>query len=213
MNKCIICDKTLEDTFHSLLGEVNKVCYSCFKSFKIRNECFYISGVKGYVLYYYDDFFKDLLYRYKGLKDYVLKDAFISYNVNKLKRKYKGYKIVLAPSSENSELERGFCHLEEIFKVMGLAIIKCFKKTKEWKQSDKNLIERRKIQNIIKIDKAQLNGVKKILIVDDVLTTGSTIKAMISQIPSNISIKVLVLSSNCRFLVNEIGSKKYENNN
>ena len=205
MNKCIICDSTIEDTFSSLFSEVNKVCYECFKKFKIRNKKFFINRVNGTVLYYYDDFFKTLLYRYKGLKDYILKDAFLSYNLSKLKRKYKGYKIVLAPSSKNSEKERGFCHLEEIFKAMKLDIIKCFEKVKEWKQSDKNLMERRNIQNIIKIDNDCLKGVRKVLVVDDVLTSGSTIKAMISQIPSNIGIKVLVLSSNCQFLANEIG--------
>ena len=78
------------------------------------------------------------------------------------------------------------------------------KKTKKWKQSDKTLEERRGIQKVIKIDKSCLKNVKRVLIVDDVLTSGSTIRALISQLPPCIDKKVLVLSSNCRISSNEI---------
>lgn len=203
MNKCLVCDKNIEDTFNSLIN-VYSICYSCLNNFKIRNKKFFISGVKGMILYYYDEFFKNVLYKYKGLGDYPLKDVFLNFNVYKLRRKYKRYTIVLAPSNKSLEKKRGFNHLEEIFKSLNIKVIKCFYKCEEWKQSDKNLKERENIQNIIKIDKSMLDGVKRVLIVDDVLTSGSTIKAMISQIPTNIDKKVLILSSNCRILKNEI---------
>lgn len=156
------------------------------------------------ILYYYDEYFRDLLFRYKGCYDYVLKDVFLANKIDYLKRRYRGMAIVLAPSTESSEIKRGFCHLEEIFKGLNLTIIKCFKKKEEWKQSEKTFLEREKVQNVIKIDKTLLNGVERVLIVDDVLTSGSTIKSMISQIPSNIAKKVLILASNCRVLANEI---------
>ncbi len=203
MNKCLVCDNNIEETFNSLINAY-PICYDCLNSFKIRNDKFLILGVKGLILYYYDEFFKDILYRYKGLGDYLLKGVFLNFNVSKLRRKYKRYAIVLAPSNKSIEQKRDFNHLEEIFNGLNLKIIKCFIKSEEWKQSDKNLIDRANIQNVIKIDKSMLNGVKRVLIVDDVLTSGSTIKAMISQIPANIDKKVLVLSSNCRILKNEI---------
>ena len=180
------------------------LCDNCYQKFLIRNEKFNIGKFKGKILYYYNDFFRDILYRYKGLGDCVLKDVFIFRKSEFLKKKYKGYSIVLAPSNEEVENKRGFCHLEEIFKALNMNIIKCFKKNKKWKQSDKNLAERINIQNIIKIDKSMVKGVKKVLIVDDVLTSGSTIKSMISQMPSGIDIKVLILASNCQILANEI---------
>lgn len=201
--QCLICNKIIQDTFIGLLRETNNICYECFNSFQRRNENLYVCGVECFVLYYYDDFFKNLLYRYKGCYDYVLKDCFLIDNIKYLKRRYKGYSVVLAPSSESSEKKRGFNHLEAIFKTMGLPIIKCFKKNEEWKQSDKKLNERKDIQKVIKIDKRPLKGVKKVLIVDDVLTSGSTIKTMIRQMPTNIDKKVLVLSSNCLFLAND----------
>lgn len=202
--QCLVCNKVIENTFLNLFDNLDNICYSCLKKFKVRNEKFYIEGVEGCILYYYEEFFKDLLFKYKGCYDYVLKDVFLNFNLNKLKKKYRGYSIVLAPSSKLSEDKRGFNHLEEIFKCLNMPIIKCFVKTKEWKQSDKKYSERKDIQKVIKIDKECLKGVKKVLIVDDVLTSGSTIKTMIRQIPTNIDKKVLILSSNCRILRNEI---------
>ena len=115
----------------------------------------------------------------------------------------------LAAYSKSRDIEMIPCiqtlaHLEGIFKRLNMPVIKCFRKDIEWKQSNKYKSEREQIQNVIKIDKSELLGVKHVLIVDDVLTSGSTIKTMISQIPPNILKKVLVLSSNCRILKNEI---------
>lgn len=204
MNKCLVCDQIIEDNFSSIFGDEISLCYSCFDKLEIRNSSFEVLGVKGIILYKYNEFFKDVLFRYKACYDYILKDAFLSYKKEFLKRKYKGYSIVLAPSNKEDEIKRGFNHLEEIFKVLQLPIIKCVKKNKKWKQSDKKKEEREKIQDIIKIDKTLLKGVKKVLVVDDILTTGSTIKAIVSQLPTNIDKKILVLASNCKILANEI---------
>lgn len=204
MNRCLICNEVIESTFNNITGNEVKVCYKCLESFKIRKSKFNIDGVKGEVLYYYNDFFKDILFRYKGCGDYVLKNAFLGCYKDYLKRKFKKYSIVLAPSNKENEEKRGFCHLEEIFKSLDLQIVKCFEKNAFWKQSDKNFKERNDIQNVIKIDKSQLKEIKRVLIIDDVLTSGSTIRAMIKQMPSNIVKKVFVLSSNCRISANEI---------
>lgn len=201
--QCLICNKVIEETFFNLLSKNKCLCFECENQFKIRNERFFIEGIECFILYYYDSFFRELLYKYKGCYDYVLKDCFLLYNASYIKKKYKGYSILLAPSSAISEKERGFNHLEEIFKSLEMPIIKCFKKSCEWKQSEKKLLQRANIQKVIKIDKSMLKGVKKVLIVDDVLTSGSTIRTMIKQIPTNIDKKALVLSSNCRVLANE----------
>lgn len=204
MNRCLVCNEVIEDNFNSLFCEKQKICYRCYKKFNVRNTLFYIEGAQCLILYYYNEFFKDVLYRYKGCYDYELKDCFLTYNLNYLKRKYRGYSVVLAPSFLEDENKRGFNHLQEIFKKLDLPIIKCFKKSKNWKQSSKNKEERKGVQNIIKIDKTRIKGVKRMLVVDDVLTSGSTIKTMLRQLPTNIDKKVLVLSSNCRVLSNEI---------
>ena len=204
MNKCLVCDSVIENVLTNLFEDCNNVCYECISKLKQRNERFTVNGCDGMVLYFYDDFFKNILFRYKGCGDYFLNEIFLINHYSWIKRKYKGYSIVLAPSNKEAEEKRGFCHLEGIFKRLNMPVIKCFRKDIEWKQSNKYKSEREQIQNVIKIDKSELLGVKHVLIVDDVLTSGSTIKTMISQIPPNILKKVLVLSSNCRILKNEI---------
>ena len=204
MNKCFVCDRVIETVFTNLFEDCNNICYECAGKLKQRNEKFVVDGCDGVILYFYDDFFKNILFRYKGCGDYFLNEIFLLNHYSRIKRKYKGYSIVLAPSNQDVEEKRGFCHLEGIFKRLNMPIVKCFRKVVEWKQSDKYRAEREQIQNVIKIDKSGLLGVKKVLIVDDVLTSGSTIKTMVSQIPTNILKKVLILSSNCRILKNEI---------
>jgi predicted amidophosphoribosyltransferase len=63
--------------------------------------------------------------------------------------------------------------------------------------------DRNAVKNIIKIDKSKLKNVKRVLILDDVTTSLSTLKTIIGLLPTNIAIKALVLASNCRFEGNE----------
>ena len=76
MTNCLVCDEVIQENFTSLFNCSTEVCYECFNKFKIRNSKFVINGVKGIILYYYDEFFKNLLYKYKGCYDYALKDVF-----------------------------------------------------------------------------------------------------------------------------------------
>ena len=74
-------------------------------------------------------------------------------------------------------------------------MIKCIHKTMDFKQSDYHKDEREKVDKKLCIDDVNLCN-KKVLIVDDVCTTGSTIKAMIKLLNSKNpkQIKVLILS-------------------
>ena len=99
--------------------------------------------------------------------------------------------------------KRGFNHVKEISKLLNLEVIDCLEKVKNYKQSDQKMNERYHIQNVIRIDKTKLKGVKRVLIVDDVTTSLSTLKTIIRLLPTNIDIKILVLASNCRFVENK----------
>jgi len=198
MNKCLICFKSVEETIVP-----SKICNRCKNKFRAIEKTIYIEGVEVLILYLYDDFFKQILYRYKGCYDVALKDVFLNNYLVKLKRKYRNRKIICAPSFSESDEIRGFNHVEEIAKLLGLEIIKCLKKMKNYKQSDQSFDKRSDIQNIIEIDKTKINDKDRLLIIDDVTTSLSTLKTIIRLLATNVDKKALVIASSCRFMENE----------
>ena len=82
--------------------------------------------------------------------------------------------------------------MEEIFKNLNLKMIKCIHKTKQVKQADLTTKEREKIGQYLTIDNVDLKH-KKVLLVDDVYTTGSTIKSMIKLVQERGAKKIKVL--------------------
>ena len=195
-NVCKICFKDIEqNSFHYLLTQNPTICHDCFLSFGPVLKTFKVEKVKCYFLYYYNEKVQEILYRFKGCKDYELRSVFLEYYANYLNFKFSGYHIVPAPSTEKSDKERGFNHVEEMFKMTKLKMLKIIHKTKERKQADLTTKERQKIGKFLSIDDVDLRF-KKILIVDDVYTTGSTIKSMIKLVREKgaRTIKVLLMS-------------------
>ena len=64
-------------------------------------------------------------------------------------QKYKNYFIVCAPSYKGDDKKRGFNHIKEVAKCLGLEIIDCLKKESNYKQSEKKLCKRNEIQKYI----------------------------------------------------------------
>ena len=198
MNRCLICFGVIEETLNN-----NAVCNKCLSKFNIIETTVYYKGIEIFILYDYNDFFKGILYRYKACYDKALKDAFLTNYLMKLRRKYKTRKVICAPSSEEDDKRRGFNHVKLVFEALKLEQIDCLKKTNQYKQSNQRYEDRKNIQKNIKIDKTMINNKDKLLIVDDVATSLSTIKAIIHLLPTKSDIKVLILASNCRFMENE----------
>ena len=156
---------------------------------------FKFEEIKCLNLYFYNDKIQEILYQFKGCKDYELKTVFLEYYKHWLNFKFKGYIVVPAPSFKKSDEERGFNHVYEIFKNLDLKMCCCVHKTKKVKQADLTSEERKNIKDVLVIDDIDFSG-KKVLIVDDVFTTGSTVKTMISLVKEKNpkKIKVLVMS-------------------
>ena len=193
---CKICFKPIEDkSLHSVLFTEPKICHKCFEEFNPVLRRFRVQNLDAMHIFYYDDVVKEKLYQLKGCFDYELAPIFLEYFLPYLKIKYFGYYLVPAPSFIDADEERGFNHVEEIFKPLGLKMIKCIHKIEAVKQADLSSEERHNIKKVLTIDEVDLSN-KKILIVDDVFTTGSTVNAMIDLIKSKNpkKIKILVMS-------------------
>ena len=115
-----------------------------------------------------------------------------------LKILYHDYLVIPIPSWKDDDNKRDFNHVFEIFSSLNLKMCPCLHKKENIKQSSLNKEQRLKTKNLY-IDKVNLTN-KKILIVDDVMTTGSTVKHAIEIIKKKKPkiIKVLILAKNCR---------------
>ena len=155
-------------------------------------EPFKCDGVECFHIYFYTEKIQELLYQFKGCKDYELHTIFLEYFKTYLNNKFMGYIMIPAPSCKESDEERGFNHVETMFSNLNLKMLKCIHKTKSVKQADLTTKEREKIGDVLVIDEVDLSH-KKVLLVDDVYTTGSTIKAMIKLVRERGAKKIKVL--------------------
>ena len=147
-------------------------------------------------IYNYDENIKSLLYQFKGCHDYELDPVFLYRYAFELSIMYHNYVIVPIPSYQEEDEKRGFNHVREIFSLLNLKMMDILVKTANVKQADLSKEERKNISKYLKVkENVDLSG-KKVLIVDDVFTTGGTMSAAINLIKGlhPKKIKVLVMS-------------------
>lgn len=166
------------------------------------NPIFYefrFENLKSLAIYRYNDELRQIIYLLKGCFDYEIKDTLILPFKYELYIRYFGYIVIPVPSTKESDIERGFNHVEAIFNVLNLRMIKCIYKLKNINQHELNYQERKRISNKFAIDE-NINLVnKKILLVDDIMTTGETLKACLSLLKKKNPKKIQILILAKRF--------------
>ena len=147
-------------------------------------------------LYEYSEFIKKQIYLFKGCFDYEMKDIFLNLFIKELKIYFKGYKIIPIPSYKKDDEIRGFNHVLEVFKQTDLDVYPIIKKTEHFKQAEKSAKERQSIHKYLKLNSEKQLTTDKILLVDDIYTTGATMKAAIKLLEklNPKDLKVLVLA-------------------
>ncbi len=203
---CCICFQKLyhDNSLHSLFSFSSILCEKCLKQFKIIHKYENILGIETLFLYEYNAFLKKLIYQYKGCYDLELKDVFFFQFKKEIQKKYKGYIIVYPPSNESEDKQRGFRHIEQMVSCLHLPSIHLFFKKEAFKQSSQSFSKRKEIQNILQMNTKNLLLNQKYLIVDDIYTSGFTLKTLIQllvqhRIPKE-NIKALILSKTAEFV-------------
>ena len=173
---CLICDKKREeDTLLRLLFSDDPICGACRSQWQKHEQREEIDGIPLEALWQYNDSFSSCLLQFKELHDEALKDVFLYPFIHHLRHKYHSYTLLLMPSSKEKREERGFSHLKEMFECLQLPMLEPFIKESSQVQKALGRKGRMEMEHSILRNK-EIKLPKKILLVDDVCTTGSTLR-------------------------------------
>ena len=158
------------------------ICPKCQNEFEPKFTSFNVNGYKATAIFEYTPYVKELIYKYKGCFDYELKDVFLNLYYKEIRMRYSTYKIIPIPSYAEDDKVRGFNHVVEMFKKLGLEPLPIIEKTAHFKQAENKAKKRSEINKYLVIKKPIDLSNTKVLIVDDIYTTGSTMRAAINLV-------------------------------
>lgn len=178
MDKCKQCGKS----YVSLLGLIKKIppfCPSCLH--KNEDGLHEIECGFGRVMYLHEYSLETMgqLISLKGNGEVDYKDILIPPTTRAmLHKKYKDAVFIGMPSSIEDNEERGFVHLEVLFEDIASEMVFPLYKKKDYKQSKLSYKERRDVAKRLGVKKEVVSSLKskRIVLVDDVMTTGSTLR-------------------------------------
>jgi competence protein ComFC len=126
-------------------------------------------------IYLYNDFFKEVMATFKYRGDYVLALIFAE-KIKTLVRKIQPDLLVPIPLSKERLYERGFNQAEALLMEAGLTPTNPLTRFHSEKQSKKSRSERIHIPQVFQVNhQIEIKG-KSILLIDDIYTTGSTLR-------------------------------------
>lgn len=171
------------------------ICASCRNKMQLYQKQCLVNGLKVYAIYIYDDYLEKMLFQYKEAKDIALSDLFFMPHIQMIKHQYRNHTIVFMPSSVEKTKERGFHSLQLLLKNIKLKKMDILYKNQDYKQSKQHSHQRLYIHNVIAM-KEHVSIKGKILLVDDVCTSGESLKAaytLLHQKYQDITILVLAI--------------------
>ena len=197
---CFLCDSCFKgldfisracEKCGDRVGKFDRFCLNCKDNHKDFDYCVCVAKLK--------DTGKDLIYKLKYGKQPFVSKAIAELMLKKFRESVKDDFdfITYVPITRAKMKERGFCQTEVIARILANKLnielkenlILRIKDNKE--QTELNKEERRKnLEGVFVIDDSiDLTG-KKVLVVDDVYTTGATMQAMNKLLRSKNALKV-----------------------
>lgn len=193
---CKLCFKPIAiASIATLVFKDTAVCDRCYVSFSPIYEKFTLLGVPALAIYEYDQFIKEQIYLFKGCHDFERKHIFLDRQRQLLRLLYLGYSLVPVPSWPKDDEHRGFNHVTALFSTLRLPILNVLSKTRDQKQASLSYSKRQDVGDLFIIKKVDLTN-KRILLVDDVMTSGASLRACLGLLKTKNpkKIKILVLA-------------------
>ncbi|UYZ21619.1 ComF family protein [Mesobacillus jeotgali] len=140
-------------------------------------------------LYRYTDFTKDVVAKFKFRGDYVLAEIF-AVDLRQALQAFQYDYIVPIPLSAERLYERGFNQAEALITTAGFKPTRLLSRVHTEKQSKKSRSERIHIEQVFKLETDLNLNSKTIVLIDDIYTTGSTLRHAAKILKDNGAAKV-----------------------
>ncbi len=200
---CLSCLKGIRKngSIRQLFYVNDVLCGSCRSELFDYRYIFKLDKITIEGLYLYTGKIRELLIQYKEYNDEALFPLFLYPYVKHLRKKYRDYSLVVMCSSKESILKRGFNHMEKMVDILRMEVIDVLYKSQDISQKHLSFKDREQIGKYLHLKNEQLLRGKKILLIDDVITSGSSIKAAYRLIrPHCLDLKVLCICYSANFI-------------
>lgn len=202
-NHCLLCFSSVDEgiSLFDWFFENDCICGRCRRKFELHQRVYWINSLEIYSYYLYNDELETCIYQYKEGRDIALASVFFKKAKDILIDKFRQYTLVPMPSNDSKIKERGFHHLLCMLEEIGLPVCNCLMKNIEYKQSLHRGKNRENIGNVIALNKTVEIAKTPLLLIDDVCTSGATLKAAYDLLmPMNSQIQAFVLSVHPHFV-------------
>lgn len=171
--QCLICFKPLLQVSHlrDLFEEQDVLCRDCRSTLVVDPIIIKMNDFDVYSIYPYEDSFQKILIQYKDLFDEALAPLFLNRYIKQLKPLIKSRQMVCIPSYPQHVKERGFHHVESMYKEVSRDSLQLLSKVSSRHQAKMSLNKRTELLFQIKS-----NSPTSILLVDDMCTTGESLR-------------------------------------